>query len=173
MRQTFGILLALVLLGGCTIPRAADDDPDGAEPAEQRVTVADGSLSIEVPTGWETVDELPDGVAFAATEVDDENQQLIVTTFDSAGAAEERVLEAAVSIAGQGGVCQRLVDDTTFGDPYLVFDCPFTEPMVIRKVLVSVVDGEQSAMVLAQLDGATLDDTADVLTPFLEGFVWE
>lgn len=133
----------------------------------------DGSMSLVVPDGWEAVDDtLPAGVGFAATEAGDETQQLIVRTSSSADAAEDAAVFAAVGFVDQGGVCRRLEGDTTYGVPHLVFDCPFTEPTAIRKVLVTVVEGDRAVLVLAQLHGETLEDTADVLAPFLAGIVW-
>ncbi|NDO89171.1 hypothetical protein [Cellulosimicrobium composti] len=167
------VLLAALTLAGCGLPRVAVSDASSPSPGpEERVTV-DGGLSLVVPDGWEPVgDELPDGVVFAATAADDDEQQLIVWAGDAEVGSEDTMLSVAVGIARQGGVCERLHDDTTFGAPRPVVDCSFATPGAPRKVLVGVAGGERSAMVLAQLDGEDLADTAAVLGPFLDAVAW-
>src|SRR5690606_20707733 len=103
---------------------------------------------------------------------DDDEQQLIVWAGDAEVGSEDTMLSVAVGIARQGGVCERLHDDTTFGAPRPVVDCSFATPGAPRKVLVGVAGGERSAMVLAQLDGEDLADTAAVLGPFLDAVAW-
>lgn len=166
----------LLVLAGCgapVVPDGARDVGVAAGPQEERMHVSGGSMSLVMPPGWVQTDaELPGDVVFAAHEVGDETQQLIVSSFDSADTAAGLVDLAAVRTVDQGAVCVRLGDDTTFGDPRLVLDCAFAEQGV-RKVLVPLVDGDRSAMVLAQLDVDSLEESADVLAPFLDGIVWE
>jgi len=162
------VLLAALTLAGCGLLRVAVSDASSPSPGpEERVTV-DGGLSLVEPVG----DELPDGVVFAATAADDDEQQLIVWAGDAEVGSEDTMLSVAVGIARQGGVCERLHDDTTFGAPRPVVDCSFATPGAPRKVLVGVAGGERSAMVLAQLDGEDLADTAAVLGPFLDAVAW-
>ena len=182
MKRTLGMsLAALLLLTACGPDDGPEEDADAGDRestsdagADTRVTAKDDSLSLELPEGWEEIDrELPGAVVLAATEAGDETQQIIVSRYDGAEAAENEAIFSATGISEQGGVCERLDDDTTYGEPRLVFDCAFTEPEVFRKVLVPVAGEDESAVVLVQLTVTSLDETASVVTPILESIEWE
>lgn len=169
------VLAALVLvltpcLTGC-LHGAQEDRSAGGDV----VTSLDGSFTIAMPDGWDQR-PVPEGkeAVLNLYQKNDKHHQVMANTFDTAGGAEYAAIYAATGIYDSLHVaCRRLEHDTTFGSARLVFDCPFADPEPFHKILVPYVDGDRSVLVLVQVDGTELGDTAPLVTPFLESFSWQ
>lgn len=154
--------------------RTEEEREPVTEPAAGRVTTQDGSVSLVLPRGWVkyAAAELDGVVVLAANQADDRGEQVFVSSFEDAGAAEDAAIYAATGMAGQGATCKRVEKDRTFGGQRLLFDCAFTDPEPFHKVLVPMGDAERGALLLVQTDGEDLADTAGRITPILESWRW-
>lgn len=168
------VLVPVLVLGlvacGFTAPPAAPEPQSGTRAAVS----SDGWFAVSLPPGWRQA-AVPPGLpgTFLARRADDRGTQLVGNSFGEADGAEEAAVWAAASLADGAGIyCERLEDDETFGDPRLLFDCPSDEPRPYHKVLVPVVDGDRSVLLLFQVDGVDLAETATTIRPLLESFTW-
>lgn len=172
MTRTVALLASLLLLlSACGSSDDGSEDKN-SDSVSGKVTLAD--FSLEVPDGWVAADVQLDGpVVLAARGADDENQQLIISSFAAPGDAEDAAIYAASGfVSSYGAKCQRLPKDMTFGTERLVFDCAFTDPEPFRKVLVVQKTRTRSALLLVQSDGDTLSDLAPLVTPLVESWTW-
>jgi len=178
MTRTLATLAASLLVPTLLLSACGGDDEDGNDGGESisgRVTTADGAISLKLPDGWENADAQLDGpVVFAANQVGDENQQVIISSFPKRGEAEDAAIFAATGVVQQGATCKRVEKDRTFGAAHVVIDCAFTEPEPFHKVFVIQLEkpGRRSALVLAQGDGETLADLAGLVNPVLDSWRW-
>ena len=161
----------VAVLTGC-----ASGSPDAAAepgPGQRRLTASDDSFTVDVPDSWAAREQyLRDHVVVAA-QGEDRIDQLLVSTFDGAGAAEDQAIYTAAGLAGGGIACRRLEQSPAFGDPRLVFDCPQqADGSTVRRLFVPVEHGGASILVFVQTSGETLATTAGTVRPILESLSW-
>lgn len=174
--RRWGVVLGLLAAGtlaGCGDDEAAD------EPAlaTQTLIALDDSLSIEVPEGWTKQEKFLGNPVVVAMQSEDGVDQVRVSHYLDSVRAEEEAISASGILSGSNVFCERLDDTTVFGDERLVFDCPLEEQgrAPVHQLLFPIVheDREESALVLVETTGTSLEDTADVARPVLESFTWE
>jgi hypothetical protein len=172
MTRTVALLASVLLL--LTACGSSDDGSSGKTPdaLTGRVELAD--FSLDMPDGWAEADVQLDGpVVLAARGVDDENHQLIISSFAAPGDAEDAAIFAASGfVSTYGAHCRRLPKDTTFGTERLVFDCAFTDPGSFHKVLVIQKTRTRSALMMVQGDGSSLAGLAPLVSPLVAGWTW-
>jgi len=166
----------LLLLPGCSssAPSSGGSGSGGAAPGQQRLEGISGSLSVEVPEDWTSKADAARPPVVVAAQGPDPVDQLLVSTFAGPKEAQDNAVFAVAGLGGRGITCERLQDSTAFGEPRLVFDCPQeVEGTTVRRLLFPVAQEEGSALVLLQTAGASLADTAPVVTPVLDSLSWE
>lgn len=172
-------VLVVLALTGCG--SGADDRP-GATPGTGgpsdtsgagAVEATDGSFSLRLPAGWSSREQFLRDPVVVAAQGRDEVDQLLVSTFEDPGGAEDQAIYTATGLADSGIVCTRLEDSTAYGAPRLVFDCPQTaHGSTVRKLFLPVEHDGASVLVFVQTAGETLADTAEVVRPIVESLTW-
>ncbi len=163
--------LAMTACGG--------DETGAAEPPTpvQTVTAVDDSFTIEVPEGWTTKENFLGAPVVVAVQGETRFDQVLISHYFDTVRAEEEAISAGGMLSGSNVFCERLDESTVFGDERLVFDCPVEEAgaETTHKLFFPIVrDGEkESALVLIQTTGGSLEETADVVAPILESFTWQ
>ena len=181
--------LALLLLSGCLSIGSDDgsgegsdagrssggssgDDAAGTAPEGTVVESADGSFTVELPAGWESVDVGGADVSLAA-QGPVSTDQVVVSSFEQPGGAEEQALFTAVGLTKQTGQeCER-----TELEGALVFDCPFDEKGTQYRKLLFPVEAEGQAeggsiLLLVQTEAASLEEAAQLAGPVVDSLDW-
>ena len=172
---------ALVLLAACALTACGGDgdDEQTEKPADetQTVTALDESFTIAVPEGWTTKENFLGAPVVVAVQGEDRFDQVLISHYFDEVRAEEEAISVGGMLSGSNVFCERLDESTVFGEERLVFDCPVEEAgaRTTHKLFFPIVrDGEEeSALVLIQTTGGSLEETADVVEPILESFTWQ
>lgn len=151
---------------------ADSDDSAGSQPEGAVVESADGSFTVELPADWETVDVGGADVPLAA-QGPVSTDQVVVSSFEQPGGAEEQALFTAVGLTKQTGQeCER-----TDLEGALVFDCPFDEKGTRYRKLLFPVEAEGEAeggsiLLLVQTEAASFEEAARLAGPVVSSLSW-
>ena len=168
----------VVLLAATCLTACGDDEaPDTAAVSTQTVTALDESFTIEVPEAWTTRKSFLGAPVVVAMQSEARVDQVRVSHYLDDVQAEEEAISISGMLSGSNVFCERLDESTAFGDERLVFDCPVEEAgaATTRQLLFPVVrdGGAESALVLIQTSGASIEETTDLVQPIVESFTWQ
>lgn len=150
----------------------SDDDPAGTATEGTVVESADGAFTVELPADWERVDVGGADVSLAA-QGPVSTDQVVASSFEQPGGAEEQALFLAVGLTKQTGQeCER-----TELEGALVFDCPFDEKGTRYRKLLFPVEAEGQAeggsvLLLVQTEAASLEEAAQLAGPVVDSLDW-
>lgn len=151
---------------------ADSDESAESQPEGTVVESTDGAFTVELPAGWESVDVGGADVSLAA-QGPVSTDQVVVSSFEQPGGAEEQALFLAVGLTKQTGQeCER-----TELEGALVFDCPFDEKGAQYRKLLFPVEAEGQAeggsiLLLVQTEAASLEEAAQLSGPVLDSLDW-
>lgn len=162
-------LVPLVVLG--VVATGCGGGPE-AEPAvpTRTVTALDDTFTVEVPEDWAEREGDLAGEIVVAMRAPGGGDELLGQYFADETAAENAAIRIGGRLSGRNVFCERLDGTEVFGEPRTVFDCPL--PGNVHKLLFPIAGEQESALLLVETVGATLEDTAALAGPIVESFAW-